>query len=318
MKTPPADLDTTVLREVLDQQWGIRASDLLYVPLGFGDHHWQAVSDGQRYFVTGRDLRLDGRANDNREAVRALEATFRAVRELRVLAGLRFVVSALPNTSGVLVVGVGAFAITVYDWLEVGPTADPDGLIAAELVAQLHRASREYPVQAPREDFRIPHRSSLQDALADLAHVWHAGPYAQPARAELTAHQSDVRSALAEYDALVRAAISDTSAWCLTHGEPSGGNLVCDGRSSVYLVDWESARIAPPERDLVELWWNEKALAHYVRVSDASRLRPDLIRLYTLWYALAETSVYLLQFRAPHTADDNMAESWQNYLRFLP
>jgi hypothetical protein len=42
------------------------------------------------------------------------------------------------------------------------------------------------------------------------------------------------------------------------------------------------------------------------------------MRLYQLWYALAETSVYLFQFRALHTADDNMAESWQNLLRFLP
>jgi hypothetical protein len=74
VKAPPPDLDTAVLR-VLDHQWGIRATALLYVPLGFGDHHWQAVSDEQRYFVTVRDLRLEGRARDHSQAVRQLEAT---------------------------------------------------------------------------------------------------------------------------------------------------------------------------------------------------------------------------------------------------
>ena len=48
------------------------------------------------------------------------------------------------------------------------------------------------------------------------------------------------------------------------------------------------------------------------------RLQADLLRLYRLWYALAETSVYLLQFRARHTIDNNMVESWQNFLTFLP
>ena len=43
-----------------------------------------------------------------------------------------------------------------------------------------------------------------------------------------------------------------------------------------------------------------------------------ILRLYRQWYALAETAVYLLQFRQPHSADPNMAESWRNFQHFLP
>jgi hypothetical protein len=56
MKVPPSDLDTAVLARLLGEQWGMRATDLIYTPLGFADHHWSAVSNGQRYFVTVRDL----------------------------------------------------------------------------------------------------------------------------------------------------------------------------------------------------------------------------------------------------------------------
>jgi len=59
-------------------------------------------------------------------------------------------------------------------------------------------------------------------------------------------------------------------------------------------------------------------LDHYRQLAESPPARADLLRLYRLWYALAETSVYLLQFRASHTADDNMVESWQNFLTFLP
>lgn len=42
------------------------------------------------------------------------------------------------------------------------------------------------------------------------------------------------------------------------------------------------------------------------------------MRLYRLWHDLAESAVYVMQFRARHTADDNVLESWQNFQTFLP
>lgn len=114
MKAPPPDLAPDLLRTALDQQWGIRATELPYVPIGFGDHHWQASAAGKRYFVTVRDLRLDGRTDDPDQAVPLLELTFQAVRRLRDLAGLAFIVPAVPSTSGALVVPVaGTFAVSV-------------------------------------------------------------------------------------------------------------------------------------------------------------------------------------------------------------
>jgi spectinomycin phosphotransferase len=319
VKTPPSDLDEALVQQVLEQRWGIRAAELRYLPVGFGDHHWQAISAEQRYFVTVRDLRLDGLGTDRRDAVRRLEATFRAIRQLKDLAQLPFIVAPMSNSLGTLVVPLGdRFAITVYDWLELDDAADAESTVAAELVARLHRASREHRVPAPTEDFSIPHRSSLEKALADLERPWHDGPFSEPARSELLAHHTDVRAALADYDALVSIVVNSVSTSCVTHGEPSGGNLVRDQVGSWFLVDWESARIAPPERDLMELPSNEIALARYLELSGSPPPRPDLLRLYQLWYALAETSVYLLQFRAPHVADDNMLESWRNYLTYLP
>ena len=319
MKAPPPDLDTDLLRRVLDQQWDIRTAELPYVPAGFGDHHWQAKAAGKRHFVTVRDLRLDGRTDDPDQAVPLLEQTFQAVRRLRELAGLEFIVAAVPSTSGALVVPAGrTFAVSVYDWLDVHPLRDADGAVAAGLVARLHRAWREHPVQAVREDFRIPHRSALEDALMDLERPWLEGPYGEPARALLAEHQAEVRSALERYDARVATAGGSTSDWCLTHGEPGGGNLVRDQTGACYLVDWESARIAPPERDLVDLAGSDEALTEYRAVAGGPPPSAERLRLYRLWYALAETSVYLLQFRARHTADENLLESWQNFLRFLP
>jgi thiamine kinase-like enzyme len=208
------------------------------------------------------------------------------------------------------------FAVSVFDWLDIEPSPDPPPAIAASLVTQLHRSWRAHPVPALREDFRIPHRPSLESSLKEMNQPWRAGPYSEPARAELRACHEVVQSTLVEYDALVRVTEGSSATWCLTHGEPNGENLVRDRADNWFLVDWESARIAPPERDLWEL--SHSVLARYQELAGSSQPRRDLLHLYELWYALAETSVYLLQFRTRHTHDDNMAESWQNYLRYLP
>jgi len=68
----------------------------------------------------------------------------------------------------------------------------------------------------------------------------------------------------------------------------------------------------------VDLESSDRALEHYLQLAESPPTRAELLRLFHLWYALGETSVYLLQFRAPHTADENMVESWQNFLTFRP
>jgi len=167
VKAPPLDLHPDLIERALDHHWRIRGTELRYFPVGFGDHHWQAKAARNRYFVTVRDLRLDGRADNRKQVLLLLEQTFQAVRQLRDRADLSFIVAAVPTTSGSVVVPLGDnFALSVYNWLDVQPARDAEGVIAAGLVAQLHRASTEHPALAVVEDFRIPHRSALEAALA--------------------------------------------------------------------------------------------------------------------------------------------------------
>jgi len=42
------------------------------------------------------------------------------------------------------------------------------------------------------------------------------------------------------------------------------------------------------------------------------------LRLYRAWYHLAETAIYICQFRQPHAGDLNDAEAWANFLFHVP
>lgn len=86
-------------------------------------------------------------------------------------------------------------------------------------------------------------------ALESLDDRWSTGAYAEPARALLHQHAGDVVRSLAAYDDLARAALRDRTDWTITHGEPHSGNVLrtADG---LRVIDWDSALLAPPERDL--------------------------------------------------------------------
>jgi spectinomycin phosphotransferase len=317
MLAPPTNLDTSQLVRALDLDWRLCVDRITYLAVGFGAHHWDVRSDTRRFFVTVHDLHVFGVSSD---PLGALERTFQAALRLRKQARLEFIATAVPSrTSSTVVRLSGSFALSVQEWIDVQPLQDPLGSIAASVVARLHQASAALPnLDALREDFAIPNRAALERALRDLDVPWRTGPFGERARTLLAGHQVEVRRALDDYDRHVAEILRQDHDWCLTHGEPNGWNLVQDTAGAPHLVDWDSARIAPPERDLWVLDHQPESLQTYVQLIGGTVPDPDILRLYRLWWDLAETAVYTLQFRAPHMEDANMAESWQNMQVFVP
>jgi hypothetical protein len=150
-----------------------------------------------------------------------------------------------------------------------------------------------------------------------LDQAWNAGPYANVARERLRDAAAPTRALLGWYDDLASDMVSTRSDWVITHGEPYGPNLVRAKDGRLLLVDWDSVLVAPRERDLWELPPDGPAFRTYVQRAGISP-RPVQLRLYRAWYYLAETAVYIHQFRHPHTGDNNDAEAWMNFLFHLP
>jgi spectinomycin phosphotransferase/16S rRNA (guanine(1405)-N(7))-methyltransferase len=118
-----------------------------------------------------------------------------------------------------------------------------------------------------------------------------------------------VRRALARYDDLVSAARADPPGLVLTHGEPHPGNTMRTN-GGWLLIDWDTALVAPPERDLWDLDPGDGTLRAAYTAATGTALRPGLLDLYRLRWDLTEIAVCLARFREPHgtTADDE--ESW--------
>ncbi len=308
MNTPP-QLDPELLRAALRRGWGLTVRSLEYAPLGFGSHHWIASGgSGRRWFITVDDLTLKRGPADRDAAFAALDRAFRSALALDA-GGLEFVVAPVPDEAGAVVERLSEqFSVAVHPFVD--GRVDPGGEFASdaergtvtERVRELHRATALVQHIAGREDFTLPWRAPLEESLRRLGEPWVEGPYAQRTRRLLRDRAARVWEALAAYDRLVSEVRSQDPSFVITHGEPHASNVIWTDVGPRF-IDWDSALLAPPARDL------------WMLVPHQPAERPALV-LYRLWWELAEIGGYVTAFRAPHVASADMAQAWDNLRGF--
>jgi spectinomycin phosphotransferase len=316
--TAPTDLDhDTLVRDLVP--WGLHEPRLVYLPFGFGAHHWRADDDGARWFVTVDDLAAGfQRADDTDAAFAALERAYRTAAALRDEVGLEFVLAPLLDNEGAILRRVDErYAVSVARFVEGTSSSFGEYESAAErrqmgeLVGRLHVAGDRIPADLPRrDDCGIPSRAVLDEALATVDEPWSTGPFADAARALLADRADTVDVRLRRHDALAERVRARGESWVVTHGEPHRANVMVDALGSTHLVDWDTTLVAPRERDLcVVLDEGLTGWSEYVSVIGDVSLDAEALELYRQRWGLADIAAFVALFRGPHQEDENTTAS---------
>ena len=317
MFTRPADLSDDLVSAVLEEAWQLRIRRIDYAPVGFGSYHWHAWADEDRWFVTADDLRTGGShlGSSSAERIRRLAAALGTARMLRDN-GMTFVVAPTPTADGdILRMVEERWAVAIYPFIDGRSsqsgayTTNAERHAVVDLLIALHGTSGAARDHARRDDFAIPDRDDLLFALSDLSAAWTEGPYGEPARQLIDGHAARLVDKFIRYDRLAAAAADQSDLMVLTHGEPHAANTInTDG--GLMLIDWDTALLAPQERDLWSLALEEPAiLRHYATKTGVTPL-PDLLELYRLRWDLSEVSLYVSLFRASHSDTDDTRVAW--------
>ena len=186
-------------------------------------------------------------------------------------------------------------------------------------MGRLHAASGRVPAGLPQiADLRIPSRAPLEVALAQIHRHWSSGPWAEPARALLAARAAEVAERLAGHDAVAARVLETRSGWVVTHGEPHGGNVTRDHQGGLHLVDWDTAMVAPRERDLQMVLdddltgWDE-----YRAAAGPVELDHEALGLYRRLWALADIASFVTTLRRPHADTTDMRHAHEALLYYL-
>lgn len=318
MKTRPADLPEDLLAAALARGWGVAVASMTYRPVGFGSHHWEVLdAAGTRWFVTADEL--ENKRYRLGEPLAAafgrLRAALAAASDLRDC-GAKFVVAPVPTVDGEpLARAHDRFGVALYpfvdgqsfEWGEFAAPAHRRAML--DLVVATHTAPAVAARRAMADDFAVPHRDELEAALDPVGRAAACGPYARPAALLIAANAAPIRRLLARYDELAARGRSRPSAPVLTHGEPHPGNTMLTS-GGWMLIDWDTALVAPPERDLWSLDPGDgSVLGAY---ADATGVPPlaSMLELYRIRWDLADIAIDVSRFRRPHPGSIDDDESW--------
>ncbi len=317
MFTRPDNLNDADIVQCLTDGWGVHASNVEWAPVGFGSHHWRADGDQERWFVSVDDLdtrrrdELDTRANAQARLVAALSVA----RMLRN-SGLDFVIAPTPTRSGEILHSINdRYVAALYEHVDGeshpwGPyPTRADRLAVLDRIVAVHTMPPARAAMAIRDDFTVPRREELAEALAGEDSPWGPGPYAAPTHALLHDNRNAILRVLAEYDRLVAHVSTRPERMVLTHGEPHRGNTI-NTADGVALIDWDTALLAPPERDLWMLIDEDARTAADYTERTGAELDDDALRLYRLWWDLCEISLFTAEFRAPHQDTEDTRVAW--------
>ena len=150
----------------------------------------------------------------------------------------------------------------------------------------------------------------LLHALTEIDRPWQTGPYGESARTLLSTNREGLEAALAHYDGLAASVMASPEAWVVTHGEPHSANFLRSSSGAIYLIDWDTVRLAPRERDL-ELG-EGLAFETYLQVADPPSVRLEARELFRLRWSLQDICVYVRLFRGEHGDSEDDTESWQH------
>jgi spectinomycin phosphotransferase len=316
VKEEPAHIDQGELARILLWQWGLAPAGLRYLPVGFGDHHWELTdAAGGRWFVTAAALAGGWRGAGPEAGYADLRAAMETVTNLN-RAGLEFAVAPVPTTGGQALAPLGQqHAVTVFPYLDGAPAGFGDELTAGDrlalvgMLARLHGATGVVRRTAPARGPTPASRPALEAALAELGQPWRGGPYSEPARELLARHARRLAGALARFDELVRAAARSGPA-VITHGEPHPGNLLRSA-GTMNLIDWDTVGLALPERDLWLVAGDDPDAAGCYAELTGRPVSGAALRAYEMRWSLDDIALAVRDFRAPHERDEDSELTWE-------
>lgn len=317
MLSAPGDLAEEALAGALEREWGIGVATLAYQAIGWGSHHWEVGgADGTRWFVTVDELEQKRLAASESadEGFARLTASLSSAVALKD-AGLDFVLAPLPLASGEPAARLGErFAVAVYPFVQGesfswGEWAPGQRTRMAEMLAAVHMAPAEARRCALAEEFAIPFRDDLEAGCSGRG-ISDRGPYALPLARLLTEHATAIRRTLHRYDDLVVTARAMPARSVLTHGEPHPGNtmLTADGWR---LIDWDTALIAPPERDLWSLDPGDGFILDAYAATVGVSPMPALLELYRLAWDIKDMAVDAARLLGAHTGTADDDKTWK-------
>lgn len=283
---PEPPLEHQRILAALSLNYGLDVSHLTYLNVGTA-HAYRAEGAAGHYFV--KLLPNNTYGQEMLQRVKAELPLLNALREQNVLPRVPEV---LPTLTGDGLTWIDGFALLVYHWIDAQNVEGNWENFLPELLPLLGRLHAGTPrllpavprLPMPPEDFAFPFQSQFN---LDLQVLWRARHHERMGVRDLHnllfPYREQLDSLLvqaAEFQALARQQEHD---FVVCHTDAHGWNVMRDQAGQLWIIDWETARLAPPEHDL---WMMAAHLPELLPSYEATLGRRLNLSLHTLSFYL--------------------------------
>jgi aminoglycoside phosphotransferase (APT) family kinase protein len=281
------------------QGYGLRIEELTFIPVGFAAACY-ALRDmtGSRYFLKlWPDTSTGGTGAAQRDGMLHL------VRALHDRGLYRRVPYPLATKHGALWAPFGNASFALFPFLSghTPPFPWSEALRDewARTIASIHCAT---PVLAdvlpPRETLDIAFEADLRRGLAAVEQIGaHERWGLRALRDAVLPHRAEVLAQLTQLHDLQPIVRRLSGPFVLCHTDMGGDNMLVDEHGQLSVLDWDEARVAPPEHDLQEARGGgfERFLHVYKAAGGAQPLHLDHFAFYLRRRHLGDMTVRMLQ-----------------------
>jgi spectinomycin phosphotransferase len=122
------------------------------------------------------------------------------------------------------------------------------------------------------------------------------------------------------YDRLAGDLVADTSdAWVITQGEPHSSNFIIGRNGRCHLVDWDTVRLAPRERDVSAFGFAGPTVpVEYRSEAGCSAVRARVLELFRARWMLCEICEYADRFHRAHEDGPDERRAWDELVLNMP
>jgi aminoglycoside phosphotransferase (APT) family kinase protein len=253
MKTPLLNGEALISR-LLQQHWHLRTTAIRHIPIGDSAHSYSLeTSAGAKYY-----LKLVDRRSKVGQRIAAHMAFSLPLQQLVAESQLSEVTAPrpIPTLEGALSVSHNTFLLALYEFVEGETLADAYPMSPelvkriASALAALHTIEIPERQKSPQDSLTAPFEADLLANLASLEFIFaQDAPYLQRLRALVWPRREQIKEFLQESQEYANKTRSLSSPHVVCHGDAWGGNMILSPDGRLALLDWESAVLAPRERD---------------------------------------------------------------------
>ena len=265
------------LLDFIKHEYGIEATTITPAKRGFYGETWKLNTPSAAYFL---------KLVYAHEYKPVYEGSFPVVQHL-CDHGIDFISRIIKSTSKSLYTHFDGATVGMFDWIE-GENVEDD----FTKIEEYKMLAKVYTI--PTCNIPIPCENFTNKNADDFFENWKRLNYKQ-ILSLLEKNRLKIEHRAKKLDAFSKICRKDTSNFFITHGD-AGGNFLVGGKSN-FIVDWDTVKLAPPERDAwfcVHRDWAMDAFCDALKQHNVNyELRPERFAYYCYWFFFYYLNAFL-------------------------